>query len=53
VTGRKLTFRPKALTVACTHLDRSRRFYEDVLGASPDARDGYGCLGAEHFEPVP
>jgi catechol 2,3-dioxygenase-like lactoylglutathione lyase family enzyme len=41
--GRELTFRPKALTVACTDLGRSRRFYEAVLGASPDPRDGYSC----------
>lgn len=43
MTGRELTFRPKTLTVACTDLDRSGRFYEDVLGASPDPRDGHGC----------
>jgi catechol 2,3-dioxygenase-like lactoylglutathione lyase family enzyme len=43
MTERELTFRSKALTVACTDLDRSRRFYEGVLGASPDPRDGYGC----------
>jgi len=38
-----LSFRPKALTIACTDLTRSRRFYEMVLGAIPDPRDGYGC----------
>ncbi|SIO58831.1 Catechol 2,3-dioxygenase [Singulisphaera sp. GP187] len=43
MTGRELIFRPTALTIACTDLDRSRRFYKDVLGASPDPRDGYGC----------
>lgn len=43
MTGHKLAFRPKALTVVCTDLDRSRRFYEDVLGATLDPRDGYGC----------
>jgi catechol 2,3-dioxygenase-like lactoylglutathione lyase family enzyme len=40
---RELAFRPKALTIACTDLARSRRFYEDVLGVSPDPREGYGC----------
>jgi catechol 2,3-dioxygenase-like lactoylglutathione lyase family enzyme len=57
MTGRELTFRPKALTIACTDLDRSRRFYEDVLGASPDPRDGYGCpwyrLGAWYITLMP
>jgi len=57
MTGRELTFRPKALTIACTDLDRSRRFYEDVLGASPDPRDGYGCpwyrLGAWSISRMP
>jgi hypothetical protein len=24
-------------------MDRSERFYRDVLGAVPDVRDGYGC----------
>jgi catechol 2,3-dioxygenase-like lactoylglutathione lyase family enzyme len=57
MTGRELTFRPKALTIACTDLNRSRRFYEDVLGASPDPRDGYGCpwyrLGAWSISLMP
>jgi catechol 2,3-dioxygenase-like lactoylglutathione lyase family enzyme len=43
MTGRELSFRPKALTLACTDLGRSRRFYEEVLGASPHPRDGLGC----------
>jgi hypothetical protein len=34
-----------------------RRFYEDVLGASPDPRDGYGCpwyrLGAWSISLMP
>jgi catechol 2,3-dioxygenase-like lactoylglutathione lyase family enzyme len=37
------SFRPKALTIACTDLSRSARFYERVLGAVPDLRDGFGC----------
>ena len=43
MTGREPTFRPKALTIVCTDLDRSRHFYQVVLGASPDLRDGFGC----------
>jgi catechol 2,3-dioxygenase-like lactoylglutathione lyase family enzyme len=43
MTGRELSFRPKALTPACTDLDCFRHFYEDVLGASPDPRDSLGC----------
>ncbi len=57
MAGHELTFRPKALTVACTDLDRSRRFYEEVLGASPDPSDGYGCpwyrLGALYITLMP
>ncbi len=36
-------FRATAVTIACTDLARSVRFYEGVLGASPEAGDGYGC----------
>ncbi len=39
----EVSFRPKALTIACTDLARSRRFHEEVLGASLDPRDGSGC----------
>jgi catechol 2,3-dioxygenase-like lactoylglutathione lyase family enzyme len=35
--------RQPALIVSCTDMDRSERFYRDVLGAIPDPRDGYGC----------
>src|SRR4051794_107954 len=41
---RKLAFRMKALTVACTDLKRSQHFYKTVLGAEPVATDdGIGC----------
>src|SRR5690349_102633 len=32
-----------AITIACTDVDRSERFYCDLLGARPEFRDGYGC----------
>lgn len=35
--------RGAAVTIACTDKDVSARFYEDMLGAVPDPRDGYGC----------
>jgi catechol 2,3-dioxygenase-like lactoylglutathione lyase family enzyme len=31
---REPTFSVRALTIACTHLERSERFYRDVLGAT-------------------
>jgi catechol 2,3-dioxygenase-like lactoylglutathione lyase family enzyme len=45
MAGRGLTFRVKALTVACTDHRRSERFYRDVLGAEtlPTDDPGYGC----------
>ncbi len=43
MTERAPTFRLKALTVACSDLRRSQRFYEHVLGAVPDRREGFGC----------
>jgi hypothetical protein len=57
MSGGEPTFRPKALTIVCTDLNRSRRCYEDVLRASPDPRDGYGCpwyqLGAWSINLMP
>lgn len=43
---RQLSFRVKALTIACTDQRRSERFYRDVLGAVTESTDdpGYGCL---------
>lgn len=44
MAGRKPAFRVKALTVACTDLKRSERFYKTVLGAEVMATDdGTGC----------
>jgi catechol 2,3-dioxygenase-like lactoylglutathione lyase family enzyme len=42
----RLSFRVKALTIACTDHRRSESFYRDVLGATtfPTADPGYGCL---------
>ncbi len=37
------SFRIAAVTIACTDLARSVRFYEQVLGAVREPRDGYGC----------
>ena len=54
----KLAFRFKALTVACSDLARSRRFYQTVLGAVPvKTPDGIGCpwfrLGSFVFTLMP
>lgn len=50
-------FRARAVTIACTDLDRSAHFYEDVLGAVPAPGDGFGCrwytLGALSFSLMP
>lgn len=44
MANRRPSFRGKAVTVVCTDLARSRRFYEDVLGAVRLPEDeGYGC----------
>jgi catechol 2,3-dioxygenase-like lactoylglutathione lyase family enzyme len=42
----KLSFRVKALTIACTDHRQSERFYREVLGAAtlPTDDPGYGCL---------
>ncbi len=39
----KVAFAGKAVTIACTDLPKSRHFYESVLGAVRDPRDGFGC----------
>ena len=46
MANRKLTFRVKALTIACTDHRRSEVFYRKVLGAVtfPTGDPGYGCL---------
>jgi catechol 2,3-dioxygenase-like lactoylglutathione lyase family enzyme len=54
----RLTFRFKALTVACSDLARSRRFYRTVLGAAVvQTPDGIGCpwfrLGSFVFTLMP
>jgi catechol 2,3-dioxygenase-like lactoylglutathione lyase family enzyme len=43
--SKKLAFRVKALTIACTDRRRSERFYRTVLGAVtlPSDDPGYGC----------
>jgi catechol 2,3-dioxygenase-like lactoylglutathione lyase family enzyme len=38
-----VTFWGKAVTVGCTDLERSVRFYEGTLGAKRLLGDGYGC----------
>ena len=40
---RKLAFRVRALTVACTNLNRSQHFYATVLGATPLPSDVGTC----------
>jgi hypothetical protein len=42
---RKVSFRFKALTIACTDHRRSEQFYRQVLGATtyPTPDPGYGC----------
>ncbi len=39
----KITFVGKGITIACTDLARSVRFYETTLGAVREPGDGYGC----------
>jgi catechol 2,3-dioxygenase-like lactoylglutathione lyase family enzyme len=39
----KPSFRIGAVTISCTDLARSIDFYERLLGAVRDPRDGYGC----------
>ena len=45
--GRKPTYRTKALTIACTDLRQSERFYRTNLGAEVmPTDDGIGCPGS-------
>jgi catechol 2,3-dioxygenase-like lactoylglutathione lyase family enzyme len=41
--GDGLSIRGFSLTIACTDQDRSDHFYREILGATRDPRDGYGC----------
>jgi catechol 2,3-dioxygenase-like lactoylglutathione lyase family enzyme len=43
MAGRKTSFQVAAVTIACTDLARSVKFYETVLGAVRQPGDGYGC----------
>jgi catechol 2,3-dioxygenase-like lactoylglutathione lyase family enzyme len=44
MASNEVSFRGKALTIACTDLRRSARFYEEVLGAAVvPTEDGIGC----------
>src|SRR5262245_17984166 len=43
MAAKKITFRGKAVTIACTDLKRSERFYARVLGGKRLPGDGLGC----------
>jgi catechol 2,3-dioxygenase-like lactoylglutathione lyase family enzyme len=44
MASQKLAFRAKVLTIACTDLKKSERFYKTVLGAQVmPTDDGIGC----------
>jgi len=43
MVGGKTSFQLLAVTIVCTDLARSVRFYEQALGAVREADDGYGC----------
>jgi catechol 2,3-dioxygenase-like lactoylglutathione lyase family enzyme len=43
MAGIKQSLRAVAVTVACTDLARSVKFYEQILGAVREPGDGYGC----------
>jgi catechol 2,3-dioxygenase-like lactoylglutathione lyase family enzyme len=43
VATRKTVVLSAAVTIACTDLKASERFYVEGLGATPDPRDGCGC----------
>ena len=43
MVDRKPAFRVRALTIACTDVERSARFYETVLGAAVIATDAGTC----------
>src|SRR5438045_3896389 len=53
----KVSFRGKAVTIACTDKARPERFYRDLLGPELLPGDGYGCprsrLGALTFGLLP
>jgi catechol 2,3-dioxygenase-like lactoylglutathione lyase family enzyme len=57
MTGGRVSFRGKALTIACTNLQQSVHFYENLLGAVVLPEDGYGCpwyrLGSFVFTLLP
>jgi catechol 2,3-dioxygenase-like lactoylglutathione lyase family enzyme len=41
--GAQVRFEGRAVTISCTNAERSRTFYESVLGAVLLPGDGYGC----------
>jgi catechol 2,3-dioxygenase-like lactoylglutathione lyase family enzyme len=51
------SFRLTAVTIVCTDLARSEQFYREVLGATAEPRDGYGCkwfrLGSQLINLMP
>ena len=38
-----ISFFGRSVTIACTNLERTEKFYADVLGADLIPGDGYGC----------
>lgn len=40
---KRISFRIRAVAIACTDQKRSERFYERILGARRQPRDGSGC----------
>ena len=61
MTAGKTSLRISAVTIACTDLDRSVEFYEQILGAQREPGYGYRCRVApnhsqgkrEHREQLP
>jgi predicted enzyme related to lactoylglutathione lyase len=43
MVGNKASLQLMAITIVCTDLTRSMRFYEQALGAVREPDDGYGC----------